>query len=159
MTQYFIYSMLNQSLSLRYLYTIFPLGNANLVCTVSLLCQKIIVYGHVYIISSYIFMNLCCFCLILVLFWRVGGVHRSNTTAADFKPTSRWDRALPTVFLYSSLSVYPFSCLFLELLWILVLKVFKEQLYSFNPSWDSFWLPVALLNVNYVSLLQWENEV
>jgi len=33
-------------------------------------------------------------------------------------------------------------------------EVFKEQLSSFNPSQDSFWQPVTLLYVNYVSLLQ-----
>ncbi len=39
----------------------------------------------------------------------------------------------------------PFSCIFSELLWMLVLNVFKERLDSFNPSGDSYRRPVAFL--------------
>lgn len=91
MMQHFIYSLQNQSvkpkfmLPLHYFLLPFPLGNVNLFCTVSLLCQKIIVYDHVYIIFSYISIHLCCYLFNSYVVLKGGGCSSLKYNSSRFQ--------------------------------------------------------------------------
>jgi len=98
----------------------------------------------------YILIYLCCFSFNSFVVLKGGGCSSLKYNSGRFQ-TYQQVRQSYKVYVSVYLSVVSSQSYYTV---DVSVEVFKEQLCFFNPSQDSFWQPVTLLYVNYVSLLQ-----